>query len=60
MVEVSEVADREEILRLLTEAARGGSVSAMRALLETTDRPEEDGSDGFAELDNVTPIRKAG
>lgn len=27
------VADRDELLRLLGEAARGGSVSAMRALL---------------------------
>ena len=56
-----EIADREELLQLLTERARGGSVTAAATLLKELRQEEEPdaNSDGFEALDNVTPIRKS-
>ena len=62
MMPPGDVATREELLELLTQSARGGSVPAQKALLDELRREEEpDDSDGFAALDegsNVTPIRR--
>lgn len=56
----NEVADRREVLRLLTAAARKGSVSAMRGLAEELRREEGDGAASeFDALDNVTPLRRS-
>jgi hypothetical protein len=58
-----EIADRDELLRLLTVRAREGSVAAMRVLLEELRRDARaDAGDGWDEVygdDNVRPIRRA-
>jgi predicted transcriptional regulator len=55
-----EVADRAELLRLLTERARGGNVAAMGRLLNELryDDPEADtgAGDALAELDAITDL----
>lgn len=49
------------MLGLLSAAAREGSVSAMRGLLEELRREDDFGAaDDFDSLDNVTPIRSHG
>jgi hypothetical protein len=57
---MGDVADREELLRILTVRARDGNVAAAKALLDELRRASDDGDSGseFDELDNVTPIRK--
>jgi hypothetical protein len=55
------VADRDELLRILTESAREGSVTACKTLLEELRRDagtEDDKDDLFADLDNVAPLRR--
>ena len=58
---MSEPADRDELLLLLTERARAGSVPAMKALLDELRREVDDDEDTGSTLDaldNVTPIRR--
>lgn len=56
----SEVATRDELLLLLSGAARRGNVGAMRVLLEELrrDAGDEDASDPFSGLDELAPRRK--
>jgi hypothetical protein len=60
MSEVDEVADRDELLRILTVRARDGNVAAVKTLLDELRREADAGDNGseFDELDNVTPIRR--
>jgi predicted transcriptional regulator len=52
------IADEQEVLVLLTEAARGGSVSAMKALLAYHHLPQPAAVDPiFAELDELAQRR---
>jgi hypothetical protein len=56
-----DIADRDELLRLLTVQARNGAVTAQKALLDELRRGEgadPEAQDGFEELDNVTSIRR--
>ena len=53
------VADRDELLRLLGEAARGGSVSAMRALLLEHRRDGGDVPPGDGLIDELAARRAA-
>jgi hypothetical protein len=58
---VAEVADRDELLRVLTVRARDGNVAAAKALLDELRRDgDADEAPGSAldALDNVTPIRR--
>jgi hypothetical protein len=54
---MSEIADRDELLRILTDAARDGSVSAAKTLLEELRRDDTEEPSDFDALDNVRPIR---
>jgi len=59
----SEVATLDEVLRLLTVEARGGSVTAQKALLDhlRRDQADEAPKDDWESLygdGNVTPIRR--
>jgi hypothetical protein len=56
----AEVADRDELLRLLTERARMGNVSAIRALLDELRREDGDEDTGSTldALDNVSELHK--
>ena len=59
---MSDVADRDELLLLLTDRARSGSVPAMKALLDELrreDADEDSPASALDALDNVTPIRKS-
>jgi hypothetical protein len=57
------IADRDEVLRLLSAKARAGDVRAMLALRSELrrDEPEADadGDDPFVELDQLAPRREA-
>jgi hypothetical protein len=46
-IEVGEVATREQLLRLLTVAARAGHVGAMKGLIEELRRDDPDASADF-------------
>jgi hypothetical protein len=54
-----DIADRDELLRILTERARDGNVGAAKTLLEELRRDADDSSDvsELEELDNVLPFR---
>jgi hypothetical protein len=54
------VADRDELLELLTEQARRGNVSAIRALLDELRREDgdEDTRSTLDALDNVSELHK--
>ena len=57
------IADRDEVLRLLSAKARAGDVRAMLALRSELRRDERetdaDGDDPFVELDQLAPRRRA-
>ncbi len=59
---VSAVADRAELLRVLTERARAGNVAAAKALLtelRLDERAGDDAESTLDRLDNVAQLRSA-
>ena len=58
--QASEVADRDELLRVLTIRAREGNVAAIKALLDELRREDGDTDAGSTldRLDNVTAFPK--
>ena len=58
---MADIAERDELLTILTERARAGNVAAAKALLDELrreDGDEDSPASTLDALDNVTPIRK--
>lgn len=62
MKKTRNIAEREELLELLTDRAREGSVTAAKALLEELRRDDRGADDDWSAIygeANVTPLRRS-